>query len=404
MAHYDDMAQLQPLQMPQTYVGHETSLRSPQTMDWQQQQTPFHFGAHPMGQMQGMPQPQSPYGNGHQITSPIHQMYPMHPNNMQTFANTWQQGFPANMHAGRPSLDFGTDQNFMHSGYAAPDGAVDADLSVLYNAMGPASTPSTTQPNTRPPTQPNTEPSSPVVTKKRKLNNYHAESSTRMTNGTSTNGRRVTEPSPQTSTRKQRKSFVKHEQPPTPLSKTPTSHGGDDEALEEDDAEYDEEDADEDLQRSPSPSNPWPASKTRPPKIDKPPLSAKSSKARKKSTASATSTKPPRARRSSSGLMSSVTRVPLTVEQKKANHTNSEQRRRDATARAYAELYDLVPEIQEMGKQSTMKKLEVVVQKVRDVKARLEYLRGLMGQDPGSGRVISGQIIGGDMAHLQAWR
>lgn len=96
--------------------------------------------------------------------------------------------------------------------------------------------------------------------------------------------------------------------------------------------------------------------------------------------------------------------MPLSAEQKKANHTNSEQRRRDATARAYAELYDLVPEIQEMGKQSTMKKLEIVVQKVRDIKDRLEYLRGLMGQDLGNGRMLPGQILTGDMAHLQGWR
>jgi len=403
MAHYDNISQIQPLQMPQTYVGHETSLRSPQTMDWQQQQqqSPFQFGGHPINQIQGMPHPQSPFGNGHHISSPVHQMYPIHPNNMQTYTQSWQQGFPSNMHAARSSLDFGTDHNFMNSGYAAPEGGADTDLSILYNVMGSASTPSATQPNTRPPTQPNTEPSSPVAAKKRKLNSYHAEQ-LRMTNGTSLSGRRVTEPSPHTSTHRQRKSFIKHEQPPTPLSKTPTSHGGDDEVFEEDDAEYDE-DAEDDIQRSSSPPAPWPASKARPAKIDKPPLT-KSSKSRKKSTASATSTKPPKARRTSSGLASSISRVPLSAEQKKANHTNSEQRRRDATARAYAELYDLVPEIQEMGKQSTMKKLEIVVQKVRDIKDRLEYLRGLMGQDLGNGRMLPGQILTGDMAHLQGWR
>jgi len=95
----------------------------------------------------------------------------------------------------------------------------------------------------------------------------------------------------------------------------------------------------------------------------------------------------PKAKVASSGSSSKLSsRVPLTLEQKKANHTNSEQRRRDATARAYAELYDLVPELEEMGKQSTMKKLEVVVAKVRRVKQRVEELRLKLGLDPGTGR------------------
>lgn len=82
----------------------------------------------------------------------------------------------------------------------------------------------------------------------------------------------------------------------------------------------------------------------------------------------------------------------MTADQKKANHTNSEQRRRDATARAYAELYDLVPELEVMGKQSTMKKLEVVVNRLAEVKSgneRLEFefhhLLGGYGGDGNSG-------------------
>lgn len=102
-----------------------------------------------------------------------------------------------------------------------------------------------------------------------------------------------------------------------------------------------------------------------------------------------------------------MTRIPLTAEQKKANHTNSEQRRRDATARSYADLYDLVPEIQQMGKQSTMKKLEVVVDKVTTIKSQLEHIRSLMGRDPVTGNPIPGQIptnqYGGDMSHMGGW-
>jgi hypothetical protein len=75
--------------------------------------------------------------------------------------------------------------------------------------------------------------------------------------------------------------------------------------------------------------------------------------------------------------------VPLTQQQKKANHTNSEQRRRDATARAYAELYDLVPEVGAMGKQSTMKKLEVVVAKVQKTIQTVDELRTKLGVQAG---------------------
>lgn len=411
--HYsDNMAQLQPLQMPNTYVGHEVNMRSPQQpMDWHgQQMNPFQFG-HPMNAMP-MQTPTSPYGdtNGHttspygnsngHMASPVHNMFPMHHNNMQNFNNNWHQAFPAHpMPAPRPDIDFGSDPNFLSNGYTAPDGTMDADMSLLSYAMAPTSSASNTQPNSRPGSDANTEPSTPVALKKRRLNTFQAES-LRMT---STNGLPAAHsPARPTSSRKSRNSLVKNEQPITPLSKTPTTLEEDD--MEEEDAEYDEEDPGSQA-RSHSPPAPWPASKARP--MHKEPPPPKPSKPRKQSKHSASPAKPPKPRRTSSGLASNVARTPLTAEQKKANHTNSEQRRRDATARSYAELYDMVPEMNEMGKQSTMKKLEVVVNKVHDVKARLEYLRQQLGRDIKTGQLLPETIAqtqyNGDMSHLSGW-
>jgi len=404
----DNMAQLQSLQMPNTYVGHEVNMRSPQpSMDWHgHQMNPFQFG-HPMNAM-AMQTPTSPYDNtnGH-MASPVHNMYPMHHNNnMQNYNNNnWQQAFSAHPMPGpRPDINFGSDPNFLSNGYTAPDGTMDADISLLSYAMAPTSSASNTQSNSRPGSDANTEPSTPVAVKKRRLNNFQAES-LRMTptNGVHSNGlAAVQSPAFPTPARKSRNSFVKNEQPITPLSKTPTTHAEDD--MLEEDAEYDEEDPDSQA-RSPSPPAPWPASKARP--MHKEPPPPKSSKPRKQSKHSASPAKPPKARRTSSGLASSVTRTPLTAEQKKANHTNSEQRRRDATARSYAELYDMVPEMNEMGKQSTMKKLEVVVDKVHNVKARLEYLRQKLGRDTVTGQLLPGTIAqtqyNGDMSHLSGW-
>jgi hypothetical protein len=136
------------------------------------------------------------------------------------------------------------------------------------------------------------------------------------------------------------------------------------------DDDEDEEDDDHapSPERSPSPAAPWPKNKAKPPKSNKPPPPHKSKKASKKAA------KPPKPERTASVSA----RTPLTAAQKKANHTNSEQRRRDATARAYAELYDLVPELESLGKQSTMKKLEVVVDALKRLKEGNETLREML--------------------------
>lgn len=67
----------------------------------------------------------------------------------------------------------------------------------------------------------------------------------------------------------------------------------------------------------------------------------------------------------------------------------------------------MVPELNEQGKQSTMKKLEVVVTKVESVKARLEYLRQVCGRDVATGEPLPDTIAqtrySGDMSHLSGW-
>ena len=393
----DSMTQMQQLQMPQQYVGHETYVRSPQEMQWHQQATNnFQFGNH-MNTMPTLHTPTSPFTNGH-VTSPVHPMYPMNQPNVQNFNNGWPQFPNPGLHS-RPEMNFGSDPNFMNSHYTAPDGTMDAELSLLTYGMQPASSASNTQPNSRANSNPNTEPSSPIATKKRKLNAFQTDA-LRMTssNGALSNGvvsRRS--PPPPASQRKQRtKSFVKHEEQPR-LSKSSTLNTEHD--VQEEDAEYNEDEE----EQSQSPPAPWPSSKARP--QHKPPPPSKPSKARKKSVSIASPAKPKPRRASSS--TTTITRTPLSAEQKRMNHTSSEQRRRDATARSYAELYDLVPELEETGKQSTMKKLELVVEKTRHVKSQVEYLRTLLGRDPITGRILPAQIattqFGGEMAHLSGW-
>ena len=396
--HFPDNVQQQqhqphPFQMPQTYVGHETYVRA--EPDWQSpQMNGYQFGQ-PMNGVTPMHPPTSPYTNGH-MASPVNQMFQMNQHGAPAYGmNPWHQSFPNHSVPGtRPDMQFGTDSDFSTQGYAAPNGPVDADLSILTYAMQPASA-STTQPNSRAGSNPNTEPSSPVTTKKRKLNAFQQDA-LRMTssrgsisNGVATRG----SPPPNASARK-RKSFVANDHPPA-LMTQPTAMEEDAEVGEED-AEYDEDAVDDSMQ-SPSAPAPWPSSKARP--QHKPSLPPKAGKSRKKSQSASSAAKPSMRRASSS--QTTTNRVPLTAEQKKANHTNSEQKRRDAAARAYAELYDLVPEIEGQGKQSTMKKLEIVVTRVKDLKTRLEELRHLAGLNPVTGEPL--QIQGQYPINMNTW-
>ena len=112
------------------------------------------------------------------------------------------------------------------------------------------------------------------------------------------------------------------------------------------------------------------------------PPSSSRSRATKTSNKAQTKTKLPSKGNKQSSRSSTTPgshRQPLTQAEKKANHTNSEQRRRDATSRAYAEMYDLVPELESMGKLSTTKKLECVVKKVRELKVGNVALERMLG-------------------------
>ena len=311
------------------------------------------------------------------------------------FGPAWQhqqQAFPQpNMinpqQQGRQTVAFGTDSRFQPSGYAAPNNPMDPDIpqAMKMHPMDwfePASA-STTQPNTRP----NTQPSSPVWPKKRTFDEFQQDRSrngiVKPTTGT------IQPTPPQSDTRRKRSSVTKREpssQPRTPLSKTKSQTSMTTEIARVDDHEEDAE-AEEEETRSPSPA-PWPANKARPPRKTPPPPKPPR---KKKGTPNTSTTVKPKLKHqpSSSGSKVASSRTPLSLEQKKANHTNSEQRRRDATARSYAELYDLVPELEDIGKQSTMKKLEVVVAKVQKVKQTVEDLRLKLGLDPVSGRPMN---------------
>ncbi|KAK5071105.1 hypothetical protein LTR64_007609 [Lithohypha guttulata] len=399
----ENMAHLQQLQMPQQYVGHESYVRSPQAMDWHAQAMRNFTFNQQMLPMSTMHTPTSPYTNGQHIYPHTHQTMP-------GFTADWQQQFPHHApQATRAGMHFGSDPSFISQGpFVAPDGATEPEMSFIDSAVYRVNSASNTNPNSRAASNPgsnaNTEPSSPVATKKRKLNNVFNSDALRMTSMSvpaSTGYATKASPPASHSRRKSRQSFVKHEQPPTPLSKTPTVH---EDEVQEEDAEYDEDEDEQEQKQSASPPAPWPSSKARP--LHKPALPSKPTKSRKKSASAASPAKPSKPRRQSSSV-TAASRTPLTAEQKKANHTNSEQRRRDATAKAYAELYDLVPELDEMGKQSTMKKLEVVVEKVRTVKQQLEFLREMTGRDPITGRLNAGQIAAnpyaGGTTHLSGW-
>jgi hypothetical protein len=339
------------------------------------------------------------------------------------FGPAWQQqafNTPAVMDVqpqGRQVVTFGTDSRFQPTGYAAPNNPTDPDLPQAMR-MHPmdwfeATSASTSQANTRP----NTEPSSPNWPKKRTFDDFRQDQPPRngtvlYANGQPSSSGQQTSPPPSTSRRK-RDSVVKREpattassQPVTPLSNSKTHtplnveipakvEAGD----HDEDAEAEEDDGDGDATteppKSPSPA-PWPSSKARPPRNTNPPPPKPSRKKKVTPNSSAPVKLKAKSPRTPSGSQANnaSSRTPLTIEQKKANHTTSEQRRRDATARAYAELYDLVPELEDLGKQSTMKKLEVVVDKVRRTKQTVELLRSKLGLDPLSGRPIT--TVSGD--------
>lgn len=369
--------------MPPVFVRSETSLRPPGA-EWQNfQMAEFTFGndMNLAGMntspefhngMHGYEFPNNNHQFDHNLFNQLHNVaQPAQP----SYASGWQPGFqpqPASQiqQGPRPVMRFGSDSHFQSHGYVPPEGQFDQNTTPNLDWLEAQSSAANTQPNT----EPNTQPSSPNWQKKRKLDDFQVDTRRNgfspAMNGYSAVAQRTP---PGSAIPGNPRALRGQEQPSLSRTQTHTSLKQEEEEVEDEDADYDDDEEPYSRTRSVSPSANTKAKSNK--------TSVKPARARKKSTASTTpgKSKSKLARNSTAG--STTSRVPLTADQKKANHTNSEQRRRDATARAYAELYDLVPELDEMGKQSTMKKLEVVVSKVQRVKERVRSLRAALGFD-----------------------
>lgn len=380
--------------MPPTYVSAETVLGqsiNPREMQMNEHlfgEGPTHhhvqaMNGHPHAsfngtlhgyQNNGYSDPQNPF---------LHQLQ----SSAASYSQNWQSqpfqphGVPLQTPGRGPPIRFGSDSHFQPAGFSLPHDHFEPDPSQTLEWLESA-----------PNTQPNTQPSSPNWSKKRKYTDYHQDHR----NGfmTSTNGHGIRQSSTTASSHHRRRSnHVKTDSNSNSITPLTTSkpeslsdsysHDEDAEAESDNDPSTNPQTTAQ-ASRETSPPTTWSGSKQRQSKSSKTaPPSSKSSRKRKKSDAAITSSSKSKAKASNSTSRPPSTRVPLTTAQKKANHTNSEQRRRDATARAYADLYDLVPEVEEMGKTSTMKKLEVVVDKVRKTKDTIERLRVLLGIPPG---------------------
>ena len=373
-------------EFPPDYVGSETSLgpRYGRSIDPQDLQPSFyndglmpgHLPLIPHGpSFDGMMQPAGSGYMNQSYSNPAQSQF--QPVVDPQYHNRWLPGYHSNMTPpianGRPQVRFGSDDQFHASGYAAPLNHQEPDMMRNLDWIEAQSSATNTQPNT----QPNTEPSSPVSSRKRKfgdaesflpvdsLNNY----SSLVAAPHSMVVEKPAGPAMKATTRKRRKSDIKEDA----SSLLPDPEPG-----------------------PPPNSKPRPVSKLPPPKRPSnrskrktrpsPEPVASSSRSRTSKTSGKSQTKPKTPSKGAKQSSRSSTtpgsqRQPLTQAEKKANHTNSEQRRRDATSRAYAEMYDLVPELGSMGKLSTTKKLECVVKKVRELKTGNEELERLLGED-----------------------
>jgi hypothetical protein len=367
-------------ELPPDYVGSETSFgpRYGPSIDPQDLQPAFYNDGLMSGHrthvtsFDGMMQPAGPgyinpsYGNPMQ-----HHFQPLLE---PQYHQRWLPGYPTNMTPpitnGRPPVRFGSDDQFHASGYAAPPSHQEPDMVASLGWIEAQSSATNTQPNT----QPNTEPSSPIVSRKRKhgeaelfpptqpLNHY---------NGLPAQPRNLIVEQhatleTTTTIRKPRKPDAKVEDSTPAVAPEPGPWTD---------------------SKPPPVSKPTPAkrpsnrSKRKAPPSPVPELASSSrSKTSKNSGKANSKTKTPSKGIKQSSRSSGGHRQPLTQAEKKANHTNSEQRRRDATSRAYAEMYDLVPELDSMGKLSTTKKLECVVKKVQELKVGNEELEQLLGE------------------------
>ena len=373
-------------ELPPDYVGSETSLgpRYGPSIDPQDLQPGFYNDGSMSGHLplvthgpsfDGIMQPAGPGYLSQSYSNPLQSHF--QPLLDPQYQPRWLPGYQSNMTPpianGRPQVRFGSDDQFHASGYAAPLNHQEPDIMRNLDWIEAQSSATNTQPNT----QPNTEPSSPVSSRKRKFGD--AESFLPADSANHYNGliaqphsmilKQPASSATKTSTRKPRKLDVKEEAlipttllEPGPWSSSKPRH----------------------VSKPPPPKRPSNRSKRKAPPSPEPVASASRSKAAKTSGKSHSKSKTS-SKGTKQSARSSTTpgghRQPLTQAEKKANHTNSEQRRRDATSRAYAEMYDLVPELESMGKLSTTKKLESVVRKVQELKAGNEELERLLGKD-----------------------
>ena len=242
---------------------------------------------------------------------------------------------PLNTPGRGPAPNFGSDARFQPDGFQNSMAPIDTDV------------PNPEWLHSNPPTRPGTVPSSPVMGRKRKSDAMMDQ------NGIVALHRGPNSPiNPKSHSRKQsRVSNVKTEprQEPTPNSL---------EDSEDSDIDAEAESDDDIPTSSRTTTPPSQTHRRRPGKTDSK-ITTASTSARKRrkmsntdSPASKAVTNTSRARpKASTRTSSSATtsqqanaarRHPLSIDQKKANHTSSEQRRRDAAARAAARVYDLV--------------------------------------------------------------
>lgn len=351
--------------MPPNFVGSESVLMNgsgQEVHEWQMDRFMFgndlpHFDVHSNPALQ------------HSAFGPISQSGPSTAPLAPVYSSSYQQqpfqpqGQPLQTPGRGPVPNFGSDTHFQPSGF---NHRLDqANSNPIQDEAWLSS-----NPNTRPSTQ----PSSPNLNRKRKSEADH----TSQRNGFLPSSRPH---SPnQTSARHSRVSHVKAEpaQEPTPYSSLDNnshlSADSDADAGAESDVEY--------PSRTQSPPAPWPANRPRPAKA----TTTASTRTKKKIPAPKQNKAPPKgssarpkaAQRNSSGQQ--PRRQPLSLDQKKANHTNSEQRRRDATARAQARLFDLVPDVRNISqKQSTVQKLVKVVEYVPAIEGIMSGMRDILG-------------------------
>jgi hypothetical protein len=272
------------------------------------------------------------------------------------YSNSFQQqpyqphGQPLQTPGRGPVPNFGSDNQFQPTGYSHepeqfyPSAALDEQQWLPSN----------------PATRPNTQPSSPMLPRKRTLDDPQYP----QRNGFQPSPRNVVRNGsysanvPQMATPQVMKTELGMT-PRSSLSETPTQIHSDSDAGAESDTEY-----------PPPTTTHNSAKKARTAKSEqsvqqKPGKRKSTSKSGSASATKAISAPPKPSRRGSSNQ---PRRQPLSSDQKKANHTNSEQRRRDANARAQARLFDMVPEIRNATqKQSTVQKLQRVVAFVPEV-------------------------------------